>query len=316
MPERTSSPREPDRTPGMTDHRTWSTRLRKLAWLPIPLLLLAMVVFGVLDLRTAYEFPHLLLAVDFLTRTVASLVILYLAGRSFLDRGAPGLLLLGCGVALWGASGFVATSTLSIKDANLGVTISNLGILLSALCHLSGVILSLGSRRTIRAAGLWLGAGYTLALGAVGIITLLTFAHRLPIFFVEGQGGLPVRHLVLASALAMFALTAVLLWEGNRPSLSSFTRWYTLALLLIAAGIFGMLLQSSRNSLLNWTCRTAQYLSGIYMLIAALAVRRDWGLRMTTGAGNQQSALPLRRGRRGGHHRRRRPPGIFSGAGD
>jgi hypothetical protein len=109
---------------------------RLLAWLPLPLLLVMMAVLGAADLRTPYEFPHLLMAVDFLTRTLASLLIVYLAGRSFLVRGAPNLLLLGCGVAIWGSSGFVATSTLTNRDADLGVTISNLGIWLAALCQI------------------------------------------------------------------------------------------------------------------------------------------------------------------------------------
>ena len=65
---------------------------------------------------------------------------------------------------------------------------------------------------------------------------------------------------------------------ANRPSSSSFAHWYVLALLLIAVGLFGMMLQSSRNSLLNWTCRAMQYLSGIYMLIAAIASVRESGV--------------------------------------
>ena len=252
-------------------------RLLRLAWLPIPILLLAMAALWVADVRTAYESPHLLIALDFLTRTLACLLIVYLAGRSFLARGESWLLLLGCGVMTWGATGFVATSTLAVKDANLGVTISNLGIWVAALCHLMGAISSLRLHRTIRPAGPWLGIGYLLALGIVGLITILTLADRLPVFFVEGQGGMPVRHIVLGTALAMFAMTAVLLWDRNRVSPSPFAYWYALALLLIAAGVLGMMLQSSRNSLLNWTCRTTQYLGGIYMFIAAVAAARQTG---------------------------------------
>ena len=196
---------------GRTDGRSC------LAWLPIPLLLGAMLVLRAADLRTAYEAPHLLMAVDFLCRTLACLFIVSLAGRSFLARGNPGLLLLGCGVAIWGASGYVATSVLTHRDANLGVTVSNLGLWLAALCHLTGVVLSLRSRGTIRPAGLWLAVGYAAALGVVALITRWTFDHRLPVFFVEGRGGMPVRHLVLGSALALFALTAVLLGEDIPP---------------------------------------------------------------------------------------------------
>jgi signal transduction histidine kinase len=251
----------------------------RLAWLPIPVALAAMVAFRVTDLHSDFQAPRLLMGVDFLCRTVACLLVVYLAGRSFLARGEPGLLLLGCGVFLWGATGFLATSTLTHRDANLGVTISNIGIWLAGVCHLVGVVLSLRSGRTVRPAGLWLACGALLSLGFVTIIALLTFAHRLPVFFVEGQGGMPVRHMVLGSALAMFALSAVLLREGNLGPSSSFAYWYALALLLIAIAIGGMLLQSSRDSLLNWSCRAVQYLGGIYMFVAALASRRESGVR-------------------------------------
>jgi PAS domain S-box-containing protein len=89
---------------------------------------------------------------------------------------------------------------------------------------------------------------------------------------------------VLGSALLMFVLTAGLLWEGNHQTKSPFTYWYTLTLLLIAVSVSGMMIQSSRDSLLNWTCRITQYLSGIYMFIAALTSKRMAGVsRITFG---------------------------------
>jgi PAS domain S-box-containing protein len=248
--------------------------LTRWAWVPIPLLLLTMVVLYVADLSTTYEAPHVQMALNFLTRTLACLFVVYLAGQSFLVRGAPGLLLLGCGVAIWGGTGLLITALVT-RDANLGITISNLGAWLSALCFLVSVVVSLRSKRTLRPAELWLGAGYTLALGVVGLVALAAWAGWLPVFFVPGQGGTVVRHVVLGSAIAMLVLTAVLVWEGNRPSLSPFAGWYLLALLLIAVGLCGLIVQASRNTALDWTCRVAQYLSGTYMLIAALGVRKS-----------------------------------------
>jgi hypothetical protein len=131
-----------------------------------------------------------------------------------------------------------------------------------------------------------LGAGFTLALGIVGLITVAALAGWLPIFFVPGQGGTLVRQVVLASAIAMFALTAVLLWEENRPSWPPFAYWYSLALWMIAVGLFGMMIQSARYTRLDWACRASQYGGGIYMLIAALASRRE----------RESRALGVRRG--------------------
>jgi hypothetical protein len=77
------------------DHRTWR---RTLSWLPIPLLLAAMAVLWAVDLRTAHESPGLLMAFNLVCSTLASLLVVILAGRSFLARGAKGLLIFGCGV--------------------------------------------------------------------------------------------------------------------------------------------------------------------------------------------------------------------------
>ena len=114
-----------------------------------------------------------------------------------------------------------------------------------------------------------------LALTAVGLIAEAAHAGWTPTFFVQGQGGTPVRQIVLGSAIAMFVLTAVLLWVENRPSLSPFAYWYALALLLIAAGLFGVMIEPSAGSVLSWTGRAGQFLGGVYMLVAAIASVRE-----------------------------------------
>ena len=59
--------------------------------------------------------------------------------------------------------------------------------------------------------------------------------------------------------------------------MSAFLYWYTLALGLIAVGLFGIMIESVACSLLSWMGLTAQYLSGVYMLIAAIASVRESG---------------------------------------
>lgn len=253
---------------------SYGRRMERYAWLPIALLFAVMAVLWAADLRTEYECPRLQMVLSFLSRTLASFFIMYLAGRRFLVQGAPGLLLLGCGVAIWGGASFMATAVVT-HDANLGVTVSNLGAWFSALCHLAGTVITTRPPRTLRAAWLWLGSGYLLALGLVALLTRAAVAGWLPLFFVQGQGGTLTRHLVLSSAIAMFVLAAFLMRGANRSAESGFGHWYSGALLLIAAGLLGLMVQPSRNTALDWTCRAAQYLGGVYMLIAALLVVRE-----------------------------------------
>src|SRR3954465_13523213 len=79
--------------------------IRSLAVAPIPLLVIAMLWLDAANVGFSYESYFLTLALNFIFSTLASLFIVYLIGRSFLVRGSPGLLLLGCGVLAWGAAG-------------------------------------------------------------------------------------------------------------------------------------------------------------------------------------------------------------------
>jgi len=257
-------------------------RLGRLAWAPIPLLLAAILVLWLADLRGSHESHFLGIALNIVFSTVASLFVAYLIARSFLVRGTAGLLLLGCGVVLWGLAGVVATAVAG-DDVNVLITIHNSCVCLSALCHLASVLLSLRPRRTLSPAGLWLPAAYAHAVVAVALIALSAHAGWLPTFFIQGQGGTLFRQFVLGSAVAMFGLTALLLAVTSRRPLSPFAYWYALALALIAVGLFGVMLESSVASILGWTGRGTQFLSGVYMLIAAVASVREsraWGISL------------------------------------
>ena len=246
----------------------------RFAWLPVPLLLAAIIAASAAGLRESYENEALRLVLSFTFYTLVSLGTLFLIGRSFLSSGLPGLLLLECGVVLWSLAGTVG-DIVSHGDANIDVTIFNTGILLAGLCHLAGAVLSLRPQRSLSARPLWLGVGCALALGSLWLVTWMTLAGWLPVFFIPGQGGTMVRTWVLISATAMFVLSAVLLRAGPRVANSPFASWYSLALLLLAVGLFGIMIQLFLWSAVNWLSRTAQWLSGFYLLLAAVAAIRE-----------------------------------------
>jgi PAS domain S-box-containing protein len=246
-----------------------------------------MIVLGALDLPGSYESPYLLMALNLVFSTLGSGFVAYLIGRSFSIRGTLGLLMLGCGVIAWGSAGFIGVATGLVGlaagqfDINVFVTIHNSCVWMSALCHLAGAVLSLRPRRAMREANLWLAAAYTITLGCVGLVTLSALAGWTPTFFVQGEGGTLLRYFVLGSATAMFVLSAVLLKGASRRPLSAFLYWYTLALGLIAVGLFGIMIELVHAGPLSWTGRTAQFLGSAYMLVAAIASVREarvWGI--------------------------------------
>jgi PAS domain S-box-containing protein len=245
-----------------------------LAWLPLPLLLLSIALLSVTRPSFSQESPWLVLMLNVPFALLTGALIAFLIARSFAACGAPGLLLFGCGVIVWGAAAVVATVVGGFGRPNLQITIHNVCVCLSAACHLAGVLLSLRPGRSLRPTGIWLTAAYLLTLGAVALVTFATEAGWMPTFFVQGQGGTPVRQVVVGSSIAMFAVTALLLGVGKR-SLTAFTYWYSLALGLAAVGLLGVMLQSSAGSLINWMGRATFVLSGVYMLIAAIASARE-----------------------------------------
>jgi PAS domain S-box-containing protein len=228
----------------------------------------------------SYDQPSIRLGLNFIFSTLVSLFIAYLVGRTFLVRGTLGLLLFGCGVLVWGLGGF-ASSFVSNVDLGLGVAVHNICVALSALCHLTGVGFLLRPGRVVRAATLSLAAAYTIAVSVVLFVVSATLAGWVPAFFIQGRGGTPLRYFVLGSATIMFLMTAAILSFATQKHLSAFPHWYSLGLVLTGVGLFGVMMQTSVGSPMNWAGRTAQYLGGIYMLIAAVASARQtrqWGI--------------------------------------
>ena len=85
----------------------------------------------------------------------------------------------------------------------------------------------------------WLTAVYAGSAAAMGLVIWAAFSGWMPVFFIEGQGGTPLRSLAVGAAVALFVLTAGLLWQTNRRIPSPFLYWYALGLILLAAGLAG-----------------------------------------------------------------------------
>ena len=268
MPVNVYEPRAADRANALHD-------LKKLSWFsprscPVPILFAIMIALWIADLEHTYVYPGLIRGLYFVFSTVASGLIAFLIAQSFRYQGRPGLLMIGCGAIIWGTAGLL----IGLPDINQDITFFNLCVWLSASCHFAGAVISLRSRASTHATGLSIGLGYTIAVLAVLFVRMVALEDLLPRFFIQGYGGTPLRQAVLGSAAAMFIATASLLLSRKRRA-SQFQKWYAPALLLIATGVFGVMIQSHHSSLLGWTGRTAQFLGGVYMLIAAVASVRE-----------------------------------------
>lgn len=270
-------------TAGNREQIRYSFFTSHVPWLAVPILIITLLILRAADLKTSFESPNFMLAMNIIFSMLMSLFVVYLISRSFLARETLGKLMLGCGVIFWGLAGSVGIIASTIEnpnyqfDINTTITIHNISVCFSGLCHLTGVILSL-RRRIVQLKIFWMIIAYGCSLFVVGLITLLSLENRMPLFFIQGQGGTTVRFFVLGSAVAMFALTAILLRETNTRPLRPFVKWYSLALWLIAVGLFGIMIEIVHGGILSWTARFAQYLSGVYMIIAAIASLKESGV--------------------------------------
>ena len=245
--------------------------LTRLAWIPIPLLLAAIVGLWVADLRTVYESLILMVVLNVLFTWLASLCICFLTARAFLGSGQPGLLMFGCGSLLWGVTSLAAAAV--VDRVNPTITIHNLGILGAALCHLAGLLWRGRLARPRR----WLVVGYAGALLISALIVWAALAGLTPEFFVQGQGGKPVRQIVLVVSIGLFAWVASELINRYRRQSGAFYYWYGLGLGLVATGLTGVALLTVQGGILGWTNRLTQYLGSAYLFIAAIAALRQSG---------------------------------------
>ncbi|HEX2958444.1 MAG TPA: PAS domain-containing protein [Chitinispirillaceae bacterium] len=253
--------------------------LRRFAWVPIPLLLTAITVAFYFSPGKSYENTAILLIMNFVCSFCISLLIIYFLSRIFLVQGSPGVFLLASGVLAWGFAGFAGviagiTGESVSGFANISITIHNSSVLISALLQLTGTIL------LIRPVNISLNRSITLAFAffAVllfsGIITISTYKGWIPPFLIPQSGATPLRQSVLCLSIVLFFITSVLIWRNRRKS-HSFMYWYVLALLFMEVGLFGVMIESVHGGVVSWLGRSAQFLSGPYMLAAVLQFFRE-----------------------------------------
>jgi signal transduction histidine kinase/ActR/RegA family two-component response regulator len=241
---------------------------------PIPLLLLAMLLAWTIRPETSYPARTLTFVCEFVFMTLASTVVAYHLLRSFIASGQPGLLLLATGVALWGLSS-VAAGAFGRAGSDQSVAIQNLCVWLSAACQLLGALLG-GHARTLTQRGWWLLGAFTWMLVGMAFVIVAVSNDWTPVFFTPRAGGTWVRQALLGSAIAMFVVSGLVLDE-QADQAAEFSRWYRLGLLLMALGLFGVMLQSVDASVVGWIGVVTQWLSGVYLVIASLAVARASG---------------------------------------
>jgi hypothetical protein len=224
-----------------------------------------------------FDPPLLLLVLNGLFLSIMPFVVVYVSARSYLSTGSRTLLYLGSGLVVLGSASPIAGSLIGLPGgANLNVTVYNTGVLATSILLLMCTISARSKASDTRASRKSrLTAAYSGAVLFVGLFTAAALQGIVPVFFVQGVGPTLLRQAILGSATLLFAVCSLQSARTYVRSRSSFTYWYALGLALISIGLSAVFLQSSVGSPSGWAGRSAQYLGGICLAIAILALRRE-----------------------------------------
>ncbi len=251
---------------------------RGLGAIAIPAFIAIIVALAILDIKAVFEPPLLLPALNTLFVSLVSFAVAYISARCYMKMGLLNVLLLGCGVLVFGAGNLIAGWLITAPGSpNINVAIHNSGALLGSLFHAVGAMVPLPEMAAKKVSKRRKFAVVLAYLGVLVFIALFTIAglrEAIPPFFVQGVGPTPLRQGMLGSAVALFAISSFLFMRRYSKLKVDFLYWYSLALALIAAGLSAVFLQKAVGSPIGWAGRSAQYLGGIYFFVAVLTVTR------------------------------------------
>lgn len=241
----------------------------------VPAVIIALL--AVAEIRTVFEPPFLLPALNTVFLAVLPLMIAFTAARVFTATGNAAILLLGAAMMSLGTGGlFSGWLLMSYGGPNATITVYNCGVLLSALFHFAAGLFSIDLNK-IKVPGrvFTLAAAYTAP--AVFLILLSAAAARglTPVFIVQGQGPTGIGQTVLNGAIILLAASYCIALRHYLTSGLPLFLWYSTGIGLFAVGLTGVLLQEAVGSPIGWAGRVSQYAGAVYFLAGLMTFKRS-----------------------------------------
>ncbi len=252
----------------MNVQHTW----RLLAAAPVLLLALVFVVQVFANVPLDFIAPFQAGFNIFLN--IGFIVLAVLVAWAVVKTGRLQLVWMGSGILVLGLAILMANLFGTPISLNAGVQIQNIGALLAGSLHFIGALtalLSIGLMRAdMRQRVIALAAGYGGGIAAVLLVVLASTAQRLPAFFIAGEGGTPIRQVVIGFAAILFAASALLIFVQHVRARSSFLYMYSLALAFLSLGQLAYLVTVSSGDIMAWVGRAGQWGASLYFLIALI----------------------------------------------
>ncbi len=278
------------------------TPAKLLGLLLVIVFIVALKILSVLDIGSIFEHRLLLPVMNTLFAGLIPIGIALLAARVYSKSGSFSVLFMGCGMLSFGLCAIVAGWLIRASDgANLNVSVYNTGALLGSGFHVIGAILSVAGigypdeirNRRLRVISAYLGIPIF-----VLCFSLAALRGLIPPFFIQGVGPTELRQAILGTAVLLYVVSSIAFMAHYFKSKTDFIYWYSLCLAMLAMGLFAFFVQKSVGSPVGWLGRSANYLGGIFALVAVLCALREAKVR---GVHVEQSIADLFRDRDPGY---------------
>lgn len=266
----------------------------------IPIIVLLVFIITMITVQPAEPVlyrPEITLILNFLFLTMSNLIVAAISGKSFLKQGSLNVLLLSCALIISGLISFIS-GLIGPFSMNFGVTLVDIGLFASASLQVMSAIVTLTTTSASETAQrkLALTAAYTFIIAFVSFLTLVAFLNVIPPFFMS-QGTTEISKAFAGINIFFLTLSSSLfLWQYFHTK-SEQLYWYSLALILLGIGELSSTFQTQNGDIYNWMGRIAQYIGGLYFLIAITRLnvgekRDEISERWATAFGTDKKQLP------------------------
>lgn len=221
------------------------------------------------DPGISYENVYLLLLCRILFTGIIPITIAVLSVLAYSGNANIKVLMMGCGMLVFGLGSVVSALLRLLPDSiNMMLSTNDICIFACAALHLSLVMLQIPAPPSnIRQRKIHILFAIVSAIFFTTVASTLAYYGFLPTFYGEG-GSARLRDGLLWLSISFFLISAIMLNRNTRNDQSPHLFWYSLSLITISIGLFGVTMSPIFDSQLIWAGRIVQYVGLLFALVS------------------------------------------------
>jgi hypothetical protein len=253
----------------------WLILKRAALGITITLIIIGIVfiILDILDIAEGYRLYWSIAVINTIFISAISLLTICFSVKNYIKSSSAEILALGAGVFAFGFS-IVLYGWLPNSDLNTRISVYDSGVLLASVVYLGGAIYSMKNQRRpgeiTKSSIPGIIIIYAGIILIISVITWLASQDIITFFPYRFTEHFATREIVQGIAVVFCVSGAVIYLKKYRDSHDNIYFWYSLGLILFAAGVI-FISRGPLESRIAWLGRASQYVAWIYFLIAALS---------------------------------------------